>query len=93
MGIGVLYGNELEDQAGFFPQPDPHQKGVFVFVPIITFHIVMSLFILNRNNRNAVLFQVKQKSEASKLARSKENKNLGLTQLRDNIPGNDQTIG
>ncbi|OWK18045.1 hypothetical protein Celaphus_00008983 [Cervus elaphus hippelaphus] len=26
MGIGVLYGNELEDQAGFFPQPDPHQK-------------------------------------------------------------------
>ena len=53
----------------------------------------MSPFIPNRNNRNAVLFQVKQKSEASKLARSNENKNLGLTQLRDNIPGNDQTIG
>ena len=53
----------------------------------------MSPFIPNRNNRNAVLFQVKQKSEASKLARSNENKNLGLTRLRDNIPGNDQTIG
>ena len=50
----------------------------------------MSPFILNRN---AVLFQVEQKSEASKLARLKENKNLALTQLRDNIQGNDQTIG
>ena len=68
------------------------KKDTDVFVPINTFHILMSPFILNRNNRNAILFQVKQKSEARKLSRSRENKNLGLTQLTDNIQGNDGTI-
>lgn len=36
---------------------DPHQENIYVFVPMNTFHILMSPFSHNRNNRKAMLFR------------------------------------